>query len=613
MKVAALSNQPRGMLETGLSTALRLVLFACPLVILAILLWASDRGFDITDEGYYLLSAKSPGTVLGSSSFAYIYVAPIFHLVGNNIIALRIVGYVFVVLSSCVLWAGMRAILGVTVLGGSRDQFLDDIAGLALIIAGSLLIYVLFLITPSYNLLNAAGVNFFGGAILAGLACVSGGRQRLAYVLLLAAGCALGFCVFVKFPTGILLALLAVAGAFFWPATKLRTKLLLIFCLTAGLLLWCLFHFVALQPPQTVYLLFKRDLDTAFVLDTRYTMSSVVTRTLTDIWQLVRDTLRKYSWLCSSAIICVMILKIAGWLRTKNVTRLSYLLPGAAVILSILIFINGWFWGGTRGIYSVSSTLYGFIIIGLLWTSGRVYVEGKCDAGVSQSSRIIWSLALLFFIALPFVQAEGTNNFLYINMVFGMGPWAAALWMMFRGTTNTTRLTWPQLTIPTLFGTLIVILVISGCLYYPYRLVKPLAAQLVPTPMGDPPTILRLDTASSAFFVALNRTSEACGIRSKSHILGFYDVPGIVFALGAESAGAPWYNGGYPGSLNAADRILSWVPRKDLQGAFVIITGTDAIPDLHAYGMDFPEGYRLCSELQTPYNTKNPLEIWKPR
>lgn len=606
------SDQLRATIHTGMANTLRLIVIACPLVILAFLLWASNRGFDITDEGYYLLSARSPDTVLASASFAYLYVAAVFHLLRDNITALRIVGYVFILLSSCALWAGVRAITGKTVRGNDGNQVLDDAAGLALTIAGSLLIYVWFLVTPSYNLLNAAGINFFAGSLLVGLAAISVGRQHLAYVLLLAAGFVLGFCVFVKFPSGILLALVAIIGIFLWPAIKLSAKSGLVSCLIFGLFLWCLFHFFVFQPPRAAYLIFTRGVDIAYILDPRHTLSNTVTRSLTDIWQLVRDTWGKYGWLYVSGIGCAVILKSALWMRAKTAACLGYLLPFIALVMLILIFKNGWFWGGIRGIDGVGSTLFGFIMFGVLWILADSYEKSEGGVKAIQPYRKAGGLSLLFLISLPFVQATGTNNMLYMNMVFGMGPWAVALWIMFKGTANAPQLEWPRLTIPAVFGALIVLLIISGSLYYPYRLVKPLTLQTVPTKIGNPPTTLRLDAASNAFIVALERAGKICGIGPKSHVLGFYDVPGIVFALGAESAGVPWYNGGYPGTLDAADRILSWVPRGALQTAFFITTGAGPIPEPHDYGMGFPRGYHVCSELRSPYNADKPLEIWQP-
>lgn len=572
----------------------------------------SNRGFDITDEGYSLLAAKSPDMVIAAASFGYMYLAAIFHLVGGHIVALRVCGYLFTVLSACALWAGMRAIIGITTTGTDNNTIFDDAAGLALIITGSLLIYIWFHVTPSYNLMNAAGTGLFGGGMLAGLAHVSSGRRRLSCVMFMAAGFVLGFCVFVKFPTGLLLAFVAILGTIIWPIQNWRIKLVLVASLAGGFVLWCLFHISVFLSPQQTYLIFRHGLDIAYILDVRHTLSSAFSRTLTDTWHLIRDTLGKYGWLCAAGIACGVALKILDFIRAKRTNSLGYILPAMALIILILVFKNGWFWGGTRGIYHVCSTLFGFIIIGLLWTTGRIYEEHKSGVKIIQSSSVARGLAILFLIALPFIEAEGTNNFLYVNMVFGMGAWAAALWMMFQVPTGMPQPTWTRLAIPAVFASLATLMILSGSLYYPYRLVQPLSAQVVPTTIGEPATTLRLDAPTSALFAALDRAGRNCGIGPTSYVLGFYDVPGIVFALGAGSPGVPWYNGGYPGTLNAATRIVSWIPVEVLRGAFVITTGTGPIPKLQGHRVEFPQGFHLCAEIESPYDAKPLLEIWKP-
>jgi hypothetical protein len=612
MNKEASGEHSREGFQSGVAITLRLVMIVCPLALLVFLIWTRNRGFDITDEGYSLLAAKSPRTILAAASFGYMYLAQVFHLVGDNIVALRVCGYIFTVLSACALWAGMRAIVGITTTRTDKNKILDDVAGLALIITGSLLIYVWFHVTPSYNLMNSAGAGLFGGGMLAGLAHASSGRQRLACALFLATGFALGFCVFVKFPTGLLLAFLAIVGIAFWPLQKWRIKAVLVSSLAGGIVLWCMFHFFFFLPPQETYLIFHRGLDIAYRLDAGHTASSVISRTLTDTWQLIRDMLGKYGWLCAAGITCGIALKIVDFLRGKRAANLVYILPAMALIILILVFKNAWFWGGTRGINHVCSTLLGFIVIGLLWIAGKIFEEHKSGVKIIHPYSVARGLVILFLIALPLLEAEGTNNYLYVNMVFGMGAWAAALWIMFCASAITPHAAWARLTIPAVFATLITLMILSGSLYYPYRLVRPLSAQVVPTNIGNPATTLRMDVPTSAFFAALNRAGRDCGIGPKSYVLGFYDVPGIVFALGARSPGVPWYTGGYPGTLDVATRIVSWIPGGVLREAFVITTDSGSVPELQDQGAEFPQGFHLCSEIESPYGAKPLLKIWKP-
>src|SRR5437868_5053230 len=55
-------------------------------------LWASGRGFDVTDEANYLLSIHDPTRYVGASDFGVVW-APLDRLVGGDIRLLRIAGF----------------------------------------------------------------------------------------------------------------------------------------------------------------------------------------------------------------------------------------------------------------------------------------------------------------------------------------------------------------------------------------------------------------------------------------------------------------------------------------------------------------------------------------
>ncbi len=188
---------------------------ACLLLILAPLLFFADRGYDFTDETYYLAWIAHPADyAMLVHGFGY-GLHPIYDLFGRSIVAMRVFGVVLLTASGAALgWFFRRYYRAFP--GG-----LDEARG-SLILLGaiaSLSYYDLWVVTPSYNLLVNAGV----ALVLAGLAgwstppletrqgAVTRDRplDRLASLAVGFGGC---LAVFGKPPAAAILALAAVAA-----------------------------------------------------------------------------------------------------------------------------------------------------------------------------------------------------------------------------------------------------------------------------------------------------------------------------------------------------------------------------------------------------------------
>jgi hypothetical protein len=156
----------------------------------------------------------------------------------------------------------------------------------------------------------------------------------------------------------------------------------------------------------------------------------------------------------------------------------------------------------------------------------------------------------------------------------------------------------------------------AGVLRAPYRLNEGLAQQSQPTEIGFPRTILRLDPPTSAFFRQLRTMAAANGLKPGDDILAFFDMPGVVFALGGRSPGTPWYTWGRPGSARMAADRLSTVPRERIARAFILESsdGSTWLRGARPPGIRFPENYVLCGEVLVPYAWFNqPVRLWRPR
>jgi len=161
----------------------------CALVLWIGVIWASGRGFDITDESYYILSAKRPQDILMYVSAQHWTIAPLWSLT-QDVQAFRLLGAFILSLSATVLAVGsvrMSDYLGI--LKADRTTVLATVAAGTV---GALLYVSTIAPSPSYNLLAASGAAAgLGFALLA--ACQSRLRLALFYAAVAGVALAIGF------------------------------------------------------------------------------------------------------------------------------------------------------------------------------------------------------------------------------------------------------------------------------------------------------------------------------------------------------------------------------------------------------------------------------------
>jgi hypothetical protein len=272
---------------------------------------------------------------------------------------------------------------------------------------------------------------------------------------------------------------------------------------------------------------------------------------------------------------------------------------------------------GVRYIGKITSLVGGVLLVALLWRVSRWWLAR--DAAVVRpftASRRRWVLVLIFLIGLPFVAAAGTNNPLDHNMALCMAPWFAAVWLIFATPTADGAAGWLRWLLPAFLAGLCSIQVFSGCLQDPYRLSTGLPGQNTPTVVGPAGSVLLLDPASSRFITGLRQAAAACGLIPGSPVLAFYNMPGLVYAIGGVSPGIPWYAGRDTGSANqATQQVLATLPPETLKASALLITAQpSALPDLSVLRLSFPKQYRECASFPAPpYPTAgHELQLWVP-
>lgn len=175
------------------------------LVTVAIFVWLAPRGFEYTDESFYLLSLTSWREISSSPTLFGVVLGGPFELLGQSIVVFRLAG-MFALLCSSAYMA--RAALRFAAAGRrSAEPGLDGFV--VLVVMGTAMqFYTVFgvLRVPSYNLLALCALMFATGAML-GLSAAQ--RAGEAYFLrAVIYGVALGLCAAGKVSTALLGSLL---------------------------------------------------------------------------------------------------------------------------------------------------------------------------------------------------------------------------------------------------------------------------------------------------------------------------------------------------------------------------------------------------------------------
>ena len=165
------------------------------------LVFFSDRGLDITDEGLYLTASQHPDDNLIWPSSCYYLNGIVFKALHYNVILLRISGLVLLTASALFLGFMTSKVLTTIIITMPRPEL--NILCMSFTGLGSLLYYSWGIFTPSYNSLTATFLNIFAG--LLGAILVS--RKRL---WVIAAGLCITLAFLVKIFVGIALLIILI-------------------------------------------------------------------------------------------------------------------------------------------------------------------------------------------------------------------------------------------------------------------------------------------------------------------------------------------------------------------------------------------------------------------
>jgi hypothetical protein len=589
-------------------SAVLLVMIYLGLIVFA--LWTSNKGLTIKDEGFHLLQAKYPDDVLASASSYYYYSALVFKLAGYNVVAFRLSGLFLMFVSTSIFCFGFLNILKLTGLSfpQTRSFRINCWAFLGL---GMMLYYSSFIqhrLSLSYNTLDTVALYSALGLFLSGVSLEkdTGKKQVFSAMAFLLTGVFIGIAFFIKFPTAIVLlvmfSLLSATGIMNHCGRAMMMIL-------AGFFLWLLLHFIIFQTPAECWENFNRS--RAFVKHHAfsYLITDYYNRSLDLLKASMGGLYRSYILLLSGFALFFVLQKTKVMIfKSKNVLLFLpvFMLAGFELYSKVS---NPGAWG-----VNVIKVYASWLVLLLIVVMLNVLFHWINHKMVIKRWRPLLPLCLLFFCS-PFAGAIGTVNNININLVLHLAPWFGLMLvlMMILSDLENSKIIIPA-------GTLIIGIFVAAHILYgainpapPYQ-ANGLLKLTEPTDIGSPVTSLKLDVETSRFYRDVRRTARENGFHEGDDVLAFFDMPGLVFAMGGKSPGLTWYFGNwYVGANDAIDYVMSFVNMERLKKAFVLQSSNNQkLPDLGKVGIKFPQEYVLCGAFLFP-GTNDKILLWKPQ
>lgn len=515
-----------------LATATIIVLLG---VVILMLLWASNRGFDQTDEGYYLLSYTYPQAGGGVSQFDRLVHAL---LPSASIRTYRLVALVLQVSSAAFLgWAFL--VFRRRILPSVDAVSASPVLSLLFVVLAGLQGYSWLPQTLSYNTINGALLNIEIGLTL--LAIVLGSRPRPRRALASACGAGVGVAaavqLFVKFPSALCAAALCAAAALWFLGLRRGLEV-------CGAMVAAGLASLVLAAGDRVFNLDDLIEGSRSGGASGHSPASILTGYLADLapWSLFRPVIV----LAALAMFTGVALVWRPDIVRRRVWAWALVGIGSVVIVTGLASVGPIAYGGGRLFPAVFTAL---AICALL--AHRYAPATVPDVAVDRRPR--WSLAgaIGLLLLAPLAGAFGSDNPIFLQGTASAAPWGAALLLGYASVLRRVpdRARHLVAAVPVLvFAAVMAGQEVRGTVFFPYRVSGSLFAQDQQVPGSPALDGLLVDSRTRTYFEALERNAREQSLVPGEPVLGVDGLAGAVFVLGGRAPGANWVSRGDAGA-----------------------------------------------------------------
>lgn len=535
--------------------------------------YLAGRGFEFSDEGYYLHWISNPFAYDWSlTQFGFVY-HPLYLLLNGDIAWLRRAN----VLLTFILSTLFMYVLMFSLERPSRDFSWRSWVLAAGFGASSFALYGFWLVTPSYNSLAFQALLISG----TGLLMVGSSARKVDLIgwVLLGLG---GWLAFMAKPSTAL-ALSIVCTLYLLAARRLSIRVL-VSVLVASIAL----ALSAVLIDGSLFGFFDRlrsGIELAGLLGGGHTLRDILRFDVFDLESHERSVL------VAAAILFFLISSMAIAAKSRW-RRFGTFLSLLIVVISLAAIFGPWMHPLCGGFFR------GFLIWAVVCASLALgfFVLGRGFLSEMPRSE---KAASLLFLSMPHVFAFGTNG-----NYWEIGGFAGLFWLasglLICGNLVREAGGW-SFAVPLALATQVVALfVLQSAMNQPYRQDQSLRLDNREVVVGSKLSRLRVSDRYARYIDEAKNASRSSGFKEGSALIDLTgQSPGLVFVLGGVAPGQPWLLGGYTGSSAYAVAALKRSPCEILSSAWVLVElqGKLSLPAevLESFGAVLDRGYVLAA------------------
>jgi hypothetical protein len=603
-------------------TALIGLLLALSLILI---LWGTNKGFDLTDEGTYMLLPSYPDQYPSNWTGFHILLASIQSIIPVSIINVRLLRLTITLLANIAFATAFLAWLDSYFSGSHKTLQRFKPFLFLLLLSSTLMPYALLPQAPGYN--DVAGI--FG---LLSVACIMLAlRPRTASTpqtsrsgLIGLAGFLLVFAAFGKWSSGLALFLLFITVIpLSLPGSSLRSIVQAALYFFAGISLGLAtihFGFINLvtfgqglkaailmsanheHPPAQMLFSYAKELLNLFLIPLKYGWWGIVLTILLS-WRAAKNKTEKLP-LLEKIIFSAIIANLVYYTIHKDLFRGSnaYVQTSvrAYVLIAIVLFT---FWATHR----------------LAGKKGHPLPAPNFQPAyhIARWRQLSGPVLLLSF--LPLCIAAGTVGSLFSVGVDVFASWMGLLIILAHHATPFPLGGALSLSLLLAAFGLMESQFINGYLFHPYRLSAPLFKQVELVPHLPKGSGLRFDSQTASFLSEINRLYRTGNPVVNQPVIGLYDLPGLVYLLGGVSPGATWYQElegagsveNIPHFQASAQNNGQTHPLKAKPFLLLPETLRPEVQQILLTRLAFPATYRLAGSARSTYDG-NLIGVWIP-
>ena len=586
------------------------------LYILIFLIVNSNKGFDITDESFYILKAMYPFDNSAGLNFGLI-TGLLFKIVNYNIQYFRLLGIILLSIASLFTSWQFIAYIEKNMDEAKYDFKLKIIYSLGLYITFSHYYFQYWLLTPSYNW------NLFFGAllILGTIIFIINNYDNVLKkkLLIIFSSFVFAICGFIMVNSNPLATfIIGVITLLFILNTKmiLRDKFSIIF-ITLLIFLFLIFLqiFFIYGNIFNFISIITENYKIQNLLGGGHNFQSTLQRFRSSLLDLISVKKIIFYFLHSFIIILITLIFL---ILSNFISKIKYFNKNVKInkelIINIIILLNLFYFilKNFKNPRSYGTDIIYLIFLSIIFLLFKFLFVENYKKSINFKKDIIINFLLIFLI--PLFMRFGTNNELiyasYIGAYFYFLIILSIYFLIFKKENIIFR---------DLVFIVFILLLIYECNIIqkqPYRLITELKYQNEKVEILDNRSILYVDKINKKWIDDLKYYAYLNGWYKGNYLLDFTGgTPGALVVLNGKSPENRWLLGGYPGSDQFVYKILSNIDKNILYNAWILVTpdGSRKISDdvLNKLNIDL-NNYIKVGDFYTAHRNEHQI-LYKPK